>query len=110
MASVASTRAAELVRNLSEVTRAVKAATAGSLRPTHGVPVLVAVSKLKPASDIQYCYDAGHKAFGENYVQECVEKAKQLPSDIQWHFIGPLQSNKAKQLAGKYYLLLNYLQ
>jgi len=59
---------------------------------------LVAVSKTKPASLVKLCYDAGHRHFGENYVQELVEKAKQLPNDIRWHFIGHLQSNKCKQL------------
>ncbi|KAK9373442.1 uncharacterized protein V1513DRAFT_426612 [Lipomyces chichibuensis] len=63
-------------------------------------PRLVAVSKLKPASDIQALYaSAGHRHFGENYVQELVDKAVQLPSDIQWHFIGSLQSNKCATLA-----------
>ena len=62
--------------------------------------LLVAVSKLKPASDIQLLYDAtGHRHYGENYVQELIEKASSLPKDIQWHFIGGLQSNKCKQLA-----------
>lgn len=60
---------------------------------------LVAVSKTKPASDIQALYDLGHRDFGENYVQELVEKAKQLPTDIRWHFIGHLQRNKVKLIA-----------
>lgn len=60
---------------------------------------LVAVSKLKPASDIKTLYDLGHRNFGENYVQELVEKAAELPKDIQWHFIGHLQSNKVKYIA-----------
>ncbi|XP_058788142.1 uncharacterized protein LOC131662388 [Vicia villosa] len=59
---------------------------------------LVAVSKTKPISMIRQLYDAGHRCFGENYVQEIIEKAPQLPQDIQWHFIGHLQSNKAKAL------------
>ncbi|XP_077227153.1 uncharacterized protein LOC143860417 isoform X4 [Tasmannia lanceolata] len=59
---------------------------------------LVAVSKTKPISLIQQVYDAGHRCFGENYVQELVEKAPQLPADIEWHFIGRLQSNKVKSL------------
>lgn len=59
---------------------------------------VVAVSKTKAVSLIQQVYDAGHRCFGENYVQELVEKAPQLPSDIEWHFIGNLQSNKAKTL------------
>ncbi|PNY15643.1 proline synthetase associated protein [Trifolium pratense] len=59
---------------------------------------VVAVSKTKPISMIRQLYDAGHRVFGENYVQEIVEKAPQLPQDIQWHFIGHLQSNKVKTL------------
>lgn len=59
---------------------------------------VVAVSKTKPVSLIRQVYDAGHRCFGENYVQEIVEKAPQLPEDIQWHFIGNLQSNKVKPL------------
>ena len=60
---------------------------------------LVAVSKIKPAADIQKMYDLGQRDFGENYVQELVEKQTQLPADILWHFIGHLQSNKVKYLA-----------
>lgn len=60
---------------------------------------LVAVSKTKPASDINALYALGHCDFGENYVQELVEKQAQLPADIHWHFIGHLQSNKVKYIA-----------
>jgi PLP dependent protein len=60
---------------------------------------LVAVSKIKPAADILELYKAGQKDFGENYVQELVEKQAQLPHDILWHFIGHLQSNKVKYIA-----------
>lgn len=60
---------------------------------------LVAVSKLKPASDIETLYQLGQRDFGENYVQELVEKQAQLPADIRWHFIGHLQSNKVKYIA-----------
>jgi PLP dependent protein len=76
-------------------------ATYQSLRKeldTRGV-TLVAVSKFKPASDIQTLYDLGQRDFGENYVQELVEKAEALPKDIRWHFIGHLQSNKIKYIA-----------
>ncbi|GMH24994.1 hypothetical protein Nepgr_026837 [Nepenthes gracilis] len=59
---------------------------------------VVAVSKTKPVSLIRQVYDAGHLCFGENYVQEIIEKAPQLPEDIEWHFIGHLQSNKVKSL------------
>jgi pyridoxal phosphate enzyme (YggS family) len=60
---------------------------------------LVAVSKTKPVADIMALYDLGQKDFGENYVQELVEKQKQLPQDIRWHFIGHLQSNKVRSIA-----------
>lgn len=61
--------------------------------------VLVAVSKKKPASDIQELYDLGERNFGENYVQELVDKQPQLPADINWHYIGHLQTNKVKYIA-----------
>ena len=60
---------------------------------------LVAVTKLKPASDIEALYKLGQLDFGENYVQELVEKKAVLPSNINWHFIGHLQSNKVKYIA-----------
>ncbi|MDB5110631.1 MAG: YggS family pyridoxal phosphate-dependent enzyme [Mucilaginibacter sp.] len=60
---------------------------------------LVAVSKTKTAADVQQAYDAGQRVFGENMVQELVEKHEQLPVDIQWHLIGHLQSNKVKYIA-----------
>jgi pyridoxal phosphate enzyme (YggS family) len=60
---------------------------------------LVAVSKTKPAEDIQALYNLGHRDFGENYVQELIDKESILPKDIHWHFIGHLQSNKVKYIA-----------
>jgi pyridoxal phosphate enzyme (YggS family) len=60
---------------------------------------LVAVSKTKPVQDLQEAYAAGQRIFGENYVQELVDKQAQLPADIEWHFIGNLQSNKVKYIA-----------
>jgi pyridoxal phosphate enzyme (YggS family) len=59
---------------------------------------LVAVSKTKPVSDIQELYDLGQRDFGENYVQELIDKVPVLPSDIRWHFIGHLQRNKVKYI------------
>lgn len=59
---------------------------------------LVAVSKTKPIDAIKALYDKGQRVFGENRVQECVEKSEILPKDIQWHFIGHLQSKKAKHI------------
>ena len=60
---------------------------------------LVAVTKTKTISDIMEAYDAGHRVFGENKIQEMVEKHEQLPKDIEWHMIGHLQRNKVKYMA-----------
>ncbi|MBB1284196.1 YggS family pyridoxal phosphate-dependent enzyme [Flavisolibacter sp. BT320] len=60
---------------------------------------LVAVSKTKPPAAIQELYDLGQRDFGENYVQEMVDKQAVLPPDIRWHYIGHLQSNKVKYIA-----------
>uniref|UniRef100_A0A0E0N7N2 Pyridoxal phosphate homeostasis protein n=1 Tax=Oryza rufipogon TaxID=4529 RepID=A0A0E0N7N2_ORYRU len=76
--------------------RAAKAAERSG-RAAEAVRV-VAVGKTKPVSMVRELYDAGHRCFGENYVQEFVTKAPQLPEDIRWHFIGHLQSNKVKSL------------
>jgi PLP dependent protein len=59
---------------------------------------LVAVSKTKPAEDIMEAYNAGHRCFGENRVQEILHKKDHLPSDIEWHLIGHLQRNKVKYI------------
>ena len=66
---------------------------------------LIAVSKTKPVADIQQLYDLGHRDFGENYVQELVEKEALLPKDIRWHFIGHLKSNKVKYIASFVHLI-----
>ncbi len=71
----------------------------------HTKTTLVAVSKTKPASDIESLYALGQKDFGENYVQELVDKQLMLPKDIRWHFIGHLQSNKVKYIAPFVYLI-----
>ena len=59
---------------------------------------LVAVSKTKPVSDILVAYNAGHRIFGENRVQELISKKDLLPDDIEWHLIGHLQTNKVKYI------------
>lgn len=88
------TRAMSAIRgNLADVTA--RMATVAGGRSVN----LVAVSKTKPAADVLAAYEAGQRHFGENYVQELVEKAPSLPSDIKWHFIGHLQTNKAKMVA-----------
>lgn len=60
---------------------------------------LVAVSKTKPVSDLMQAYEAGQRIFGENKIQEMVEKWEQMPKDIQWHMIGHVQTNKVKFMA-----------
>ena len=60
---------------------------------------LVAVSKTKPIADLQEAYNGGQRVFGENKIQEMVEKFDALPKDIKWHMIGHLQSNKIKYMA-----------
>jgi PLP dependent protein len=60
---------------------------------------LVAVTKLKPVTDLMQAYEAGFKVFGENYVQELVDKQATMPKDIEWHLIGHLQTNKVKYIA-----------
>ncbi len=75
------------------------------LAELNGKATLVAVSKTKPVEDIQALYDLGQRDFGENYVQELVDKEAVLPNDIRWHFIGHLQSNKVKYIAPFVYLI-----
>lgn len=91
--SLGSHMESDLVNNLKVVSQHIEAS---SLKPN--TVQLVAVSKTKPASMIKELYDVGHRHFGENYFQELEEKASQLPTDIQWHFIGHLQSSKASKL------------
>lgn len=62
---------------------------------------LIAVSKTKPVSMLKEAYDAGARCFGENKVQEIMDKHPQLPEDIQWHMIGHLQRNKVKYIVDK---------
>ncbi|SGZ52025.1 CIC11C00000000474 [Sungouiella intermedia] len=85
-------RLSELIENYEQVLNQVKS-------HQKSAPVtLVAVSKLKPSSDIMALYNHGVRHFGENYVQELIGKAKELPQDIKWHFIGGLQTGKCKDL------------
>lgn len=68
---------------------------------------LLAVSKTKPVEAVQACYELGQRAFGENYLQDALVKIQALQSlpDIQWHFIGPLQSNKTRTVAEHFHWL-----
>lgn len=66
---------------------------------------LIAVSKTKPVEMLQTIYDAGSRDFGENKVQEMCDKIEQLPTDIRWHMIGHLQTNKVKYIVGRVSLI-----
>ena len=66
---------------------------------------LVAVSKTKTVEEIKEAYDLGQRDFGENYVQELIDKQNLLPHDIRWHFIGHLQTNKVKYIASFVHLI-----
>ena len=73
------------------------------IKPYHAH--LIAVSKFKSVDDIRGLYELGQRDFGENYVQELVEKEALLPKDIRWHFIGNLQRNKVKYIASFIHLI-----
>lgn len=66
---------------------------------------IIAVTKTFPAAVVREAYDAGIRVFGENYVQEALDKMVALPTDVEWHMIGHLQSNKARQVAGRFALI-----
>ena len=66
---------------------------------------LVAVSKTKPNELIMEAYNTGHKIFGENKIQDLAKKYEELPRDIQWHFIGHLQTNKVKYISSFVHLI-----
>lgn len=89
-----------IAERLKRVQISVEQSTLDAHRPSNDVKLL-AVSKTKPVSDIVLAYEAGQRLFGENYVQEGVEKIQALQhlDEIEWHFIGPLQSNKTRLVA-----------
>ncbi len=86
--------------NLGTVTRRIQKATLDAGRESGSVKLL-AVSKTRPATDLRAAFAAGQKAFGESYLQEALEKIDALSdlTDLEWHFIGPIQSNKTRQIA-----------
>ncbi len=84
-----------LIENYNRVKDTIAKTCAAAGRDAQNV-TLICVSKTKPVSDIMELYNSGVRIFGENYVQELVEKADTMPSDIQWHMIGHLQRNKVK--------------
>lgn len=89
-----------IAEQLKEVRRQISTAAANANRDAASV-TLIAVSKTKPLTAIEAAYHAGQRDFGENYVQEAVEKMNALADfkDVTWHFIGPLQSNKTAAIA-----------
>ncbi len=88
--------------NLAAVQARIAAAVAASDRPAESV-ALLAVSKTKPIQAVKAAYDAGQRAFGENYLQDALPKIAALPLDgIEWHFIGHLQSNKTAEVAAHF--------
>lgn len=87
-----------IARNLSQINQRIASACASVSRQPSEV-TLIAVSKTFTTSEIQKAYDAGHRHFGESRLQEAQPKIEALPADIVWHFIGTLQSNKAKKIA-----------
>lgn len=93
-----------LVNNYNNVLNEVNLACDRAGRAKEEV-TLIAVSKTKPASDIQTLYDYGVRDFGENKVQELTSKYEELPKDIRWHLIGHLQTNKVKYIVDKVYLI-----
>lgn len=96
--------ATSISRNLQAVKQAVEDACGRSGRE-HGGVTLIAVSKTKPLSMLQEAYEAGARDFGENKVQELMDKIPQMPSDVRWHMIGHLQTNKVKYIVGKVYMI-----
>ncbi|KAJ5996466.1 hypothetical protein N7499_007216 [Penicillium canescens] len=102
IATATPARTSALLANLSAVTARISAAAAKAPNPSKPIR-LVAVSKLKPASDALALHQApapvSQAHFGENYIQELLEKSRLLPPTIKWHFIGGLQSNKCVMLA-----------
>ena len=90
-----------IAQHLQDVNARMQAAAEQAGRPAHHINLL-AVSKTKPAEDVKTAYAAGQRSFGENYVQEAVDKItslKQSCPDAVWHLIGPLQSNKTRLVA-----------
>lgn len=93
-----------IAENMKVVQKKIETACEKSGRSKEEV-TLIAVSKTKPVSMLQEAYDTGCRDFGENKVQELVDKYEQLPKDIRWHMIGHLQRNKVKYIVDKVYMI-----
>jgi pyridoxal phosphate enzyme (YggS family) len=90
--------------NLFEVEQNIRSACESVGRSRENL-TLIAVSKTKPVEMLKEAYDCGVRDFGENKVQELIEKIPQMPNDVRWHMIGHLQRNKVKQIIGKVFLI-----
>ena len=93
-----------IAENLSHVKKNIRSSCEKAGRSPDEV-TLIAVSKTKPVSSLMEAYQCGCRHFGENKVQELVDKYEQLPKDIKWHMIGHLQRNKVKYIVDKAYLI-----
>ncbi len=91
-----------ITKNLSDITNRIEKAAQQAQRDPHAI-TLLAVSKTWPAEKLRALAEAGQKHFGENYLQEALQKISALKSfDLIWHFIGPIQSNKTKDIAEQF--------
>lgn len=90
--------------NIARVKSRIQDACEGVGRASEEV-TLITVSKTKPVSMLREAYDAGSRDFGENKVQELLDKLPQMPEDVRWHMIGHLQRNKVKYIVDKVYLI-----
>lgn len=98
-------RKGSIAENLNSVTERIVTACRFCDREADAV-TLLAVSKTRPAADLRAAYAAGQRHFGENYLQEALDKQEELADlDIVWHFIGPLQSNKTRDVAAHFHWL-----
>ena len=89
-----------VAENLAQVQKNIKE-SCRKINRDPGEVMLIAVSKTKPVEMLKEAYDAGARVFGENKVQEIVDKYDQMPSDVKWHMIGHLQRNKVKYIVDK---------
>ena len=94
----------DIAANIAQVKANIKTACEKNGRNASNV-TLIAVSKTKPVSALKEAYDAGCRDFGENKVQEIMDKYDKLPDDIRWHMIGHLQTNKVKYIIDKVYMI-----
>lgn len=97
-----------LIQNFDEVRERIQEAAQSVGRDPAEV-TLIAVTKTVPVEVIRMAYDLGHRDFGENRVQEAIPKIAALPNDIRWHFIGTLQSNKARRV-GTHFAVVHTLE